>query len=1151
MSKRKRTLDTEFAVPAQFARHMTSAAPKPTTIQTPPRPMLTWSSTGWALRDRNSGSSKGRDTTVPAASMSILSSRKSVFTDQPHQDHLRHPTQANVVTRHAPLAARVHTTQRPPLERSTVGSARPHAASRHSSERQTQHQHQRPDPPCGSARKRGRIGPLHVVLATDLEPAPAGAAKTLATQKPFQVVGTSTSTLGGQDRCRPTKKAKGAQDEEADERHDKTMALFDMAANPVHGEQIAHAAPGSKTTAPLVKPTAVALPQPSSSSSSSSAAAKTSGKRRSSSSNEAKEDKEDKRQGKRHASVAKVAQNKQSRRESQTMAAATSEPIDVNDWKRMRSLGCGTFGCVHEIRHPSTGERAALKVMGLLPDNYKDSRDGLLSEAFRVGVSPNSAYMVFRELAAMSVMRGHPGVPRVREARMSVARSGLSSRAAIECVVMMDLMDGHLGRIVHALGGRGRSLALSDRGTGSDSPSPLPHHDRVCRGHDAHAHGDDNRGQNAATVNDAMYRGDCPKAKIGRREPTRKDTPSGCSAFASSCSSAGAPTPHRVHARSSSSSSSSTTTTTTPTHNSDGSSKSKSDGSGSGNGSTGERQACSFALRVRIAWLVARDVLPALAFMHDNAGMAHRDIKPNNILYSGDPSSGTLRFRLADFGLARFMRLPWPSSSPPSSSPLDTAKYLPRTPSPPNASRAMRTAAAVAEAAYTHAPQKDHHPSNQNGKDDSGADDGDGDGAHLLDAFTGNVITHLYKPPEILLSYRRRNAVSRGLSYGCAADMWSFGMVLLEVLAGGHLTPTTPESTLVSRLTKLLQLNAPDREHVVRDLVRCMALRAMQGRSGLASVGSMTQYMGTEGVDPLRTFDTLMDLLDRLMSVDPDARITSREALTHPFVVDMRFAKDDGHGRRRDSGSGRKGEPRSERVRRSADTGPAGDTASTAHADTATNVVVVVAGARPVARFLGPCGYRALRTGSPRATLKPDAGPDVATPTMAARRVIVRRMCQFAQQNSISMRTFVSAVHMLDHYLDRAVSDRDIGRLPCSDVHVLRVGAGALLVACNLYERIWPSLGGFSNIIKVPPGWHQRAGKQQAAAREVVQPEMVLAAAVTLFEALGHMTPDQAPVTHIVAKVMRADRSHKDTHPWQALSKAMAQYPPLVSRIHG
>ena len=55
---------------------------------------------------------------------------------------------------------------------------------------------------------------------------------------------------------------------------------------------------------------------------------------------------------------------------------------------------------------------------------------------------------------------------------------------------------------------------------------------------------------------------------------------------------------------------------------------------------------------LEVALRIARDVADALAYAH-RRGIVHRDIKPDNILLSGDPETGDLHALVADFGVAK------------------------------------------------------------------------------------------------------------------------------------------------------------------------------------------------------------------------------------------------------------------------------------------------------------------------------------------------------------------------------------------------------------------------------------------------------------------------------------------------------------------
>ncbi|WBR14702.1 Ser/thr kinase [Pandoravirus kuranda] len=851
-------------------------------------------------------------------------------------------------------------------------------------------------------------------------------------------------------------------------------------------------------------------------------------------------------------------------------------------WRRVRTLGCGTFGCVREVVHPKTGERAAIKEMGLLPNDYRGSRDGALGDAFRPGISPPSIHMAFRELAAVAALSGHPSVAPVRDAHLAVPRAGVSAGTGIECALLMDLMDGHLGRVVRFLAGQGDARSRSARAAPSFD-SALP----------SSLFSTETSSTASTTTSSTTIMTTTTIAPS-----SSSATLSSSSLVSSLFSSTGPLRPSISH------SSSSTSTPSAPspalgsppgTHNTSPTLRTGGQNAEvhsvaplSPSATSHKSAACPFALRVHVARLVARDILPALVFMHERLGMAHRDIKPNNILYSGDVASGALRFRLADFGLARFVREPRrdaprrrtkrrrrdddDSDRPQThAEPGDTSTPMPSLPS--------RVSTAVTATVGDKALDKDtaggvapkrrakHAGANTHAKDDNGKDsngkhtgcDANGRDVHndkdnnnkkhksrtgprLGPCFTANVVTHLYKPPELLLHYATRRAAEHGLAYGCAVDMWSFGVVLMEVLAGGHLTPSEPEETLVKRVRAVFRLDGPPRPHLVRDLVRAVEARAATGRSGVGSIPrvptqttpssasdnninngsgnnnndndngfkggaqgpcSVTTHEDVKGCASSRSsascYDDLIDLVERLLCVDPLKRMTASQAACHPFVV-----------------------------------GDSGDS---------TNGLVAyatVGAPTPLPRFLGVCDYKALGAGSCRAAERARAGdPTLAACTLAARKVAVARACAFADRYDLKPHTVACAIAMLDHYLERAPS--------CNDEALLLMSAGALLVACSLYECRWPAYDQFVSLGVVPPAWYGVDRRAPSAAVRTPAPDAVLRAAVDLFNALDHLTPHVDTVAPLVDGSLAIGCERKDTSPWRAMTATFSRYPPLLT----
>ncbi|KAH8832603.1 kinase-like protein [Flagelloscypha sp. PMI_526] len=131
--------------------------------------------------------------------------------------------------------------------------------------------------------------------------------------------------------------------------------------------------------------------------------------------------------------------------------------------------------------------------------------------------------------------------------------------------------------------------------------------------------------------------------------------------------------------------------------------------------------------------------------------------------------------------------------------------------------------------------------------------------------LTEYVATRWYRAPEIMLAFRR---------YNTAIDVWSIGCILAELLLG---KPLFKGKDYVDQLNKILDvLGTPD-EKVIK-------------RIGSDKAQAYVRSLPYKKTIPLRkvlpTADVLaLDLLGKMLSFDPGARITVQEALCHPWLA--------------------------------------------------------------------------------------------------------------------------------------------------------------------------------------------------------------------------------------------------------------------------
>ncbi|SNX88066.1 related to MAP kinase [Melanopsichium pennsylvanicum] len=264
-------------------------------------------------------------------------------------------------------------------------------------------------------------------------------------------------------------------------------------------------------------------------------------------------------------------------------------------------------------------------------------------------------------------------------------------------------------------------------------------------------------------------------------------------------------------------------------------------------------------------------ILRGVRYMHE-AKVIHRDLKPSNLLVNGDCA-----LRICDFGLARAYAQPDEFLAPPASN--DDAQVKPKSSissiatSSAHADRPEVQLTSIQDAATSTQQQ----PRSGSARSPSPAYDlhvqlykADSKGKQKRlnypgGPLTGYVATRWYRAPEVMLCFRE--------GYGPEMDMWSVGCILAELIAGAPIFGGKDYVDQIARINNVL--GSPSEALLDK-------IGSERAKTYIKSLPNMPA-VPLENLYPNANPEAL-DLVAKLLTWDPDQRLTADQALKHPWL---------------------------------------------------------------------------------------------------------------------------------------------------------------------------------------------------------------------------------------------------------------------------
>jgi len=130
--------------------------------------------------------------------------------------------------------------------------------------------------------------------------------------------------------------------------------------------------------------------------------------------------------------------------------------------------------------------------------------------------------------------------------------------------------------------------------------------------------------------------------------------------------------------------------------------------------------------------------------------------------------------------------------------------------------------------------------------------------------LTDYVATRWYRAPEILLGSQQ---------YTAGVDMWSVGCILGELIGG---KPMFPGSSTMNQLDRILELTGQPSDEDLESIQSPFALTMLDTLPPVTKRSYKELYPAAS--------EEALDMLQHLLSFNPNKRYTAEDALEHPYV---------------------------------------------------------------------------------------------------------------------------------------------------------------------------------------------------------------------------------------------------------------------------